>query len=301
MAQLSSPTSSSCSLYSPPNSSSLSSDHDTDSELPILPPQYTLLEQDQAAGSVFPVLHGVTSGDLPAAPLGTKNPVLKHYLSRPVRRHLDWKEKANGTAIRKPLDGVLAIQAGFIQTRGEIAQAACTSCSKGKGVWKTCVVGNKIGRSKPSNEVCANCLFSKSWACSQPSGTSDAEPSGSSTSKDPRGRTIARNSSGRRAQTPFPRRTATAVDLTSPDLSRQNSASVQNDTPIFQGRSLPDPMILPEAVVEFPLSATTFNNLPVLKRALSDMGGHIGKIKMRIRQLERMQMGYNSGNPWDSL
>lgn len=186
MATLSSPTSSSCSPYSPSNSSPLSSDHDTDSELPILPQQYTLLEQDRASGpvfpgtvdprlrfprkptdSVFPVLNGVTSGDLPVAPLGTKNPVLKHYLSRPVRRHLDWKEKANGTAIRKPLDGVLAIQAGFIQTRGDIAEMPCTSCSKGDGVWKTCVVGNKIRHSKPSNEVCANCLFSRSWTCSQ--------------------------------------------------------------------------------------------------------------------------------------
>lgn len=60
-------------------------------------------------------------------------------------------------------------------------------------------------------------------------------------------------------------------------------------------------MIVPELVVEFPLSAKTFSNLPVLKRALSDMEGHVGKIIMRIRQLEKMQMGYNSGNPWDSL
>lgn len=122
---------------------------------------------DKPANYVFPVLRGVSSGDLPVAPLGTKNPVLKHYLSRPVRRQLDWKEKPNGAPIRKPLDGVLAVQAGFIQTRGEIAETPCTSCSKGKGIWKSCVVGDRIGQPKPSSEVCGNCLFSKSWTCSQ--------------------------------------------------------------------------------------------------------------------------------------
>lgn len=122
---------------------------------------------DKPANYVSPVLRGVSSGDLPVAPLGTKNPVLKHYLSRPVRRQLDWKEKPNGAPIRKPLDGVLAVQAGFIQTRGEIAETPCTSCSKGKGIWKSCVVGDRIGQPKPSSEVCGNCLFSKSWTCSQ--------------------------------------------------------------------------------------------------------------------------------------
>lgn len=60
-------------------------------------------------------------------------------------------------------------------------------------------------------------------------------------------------------------------------------------------------MIMPEDVVEFPLSVKTFNNLPVLKRALSDMEDHAGKIKRRIGQLEQLEMGYNPGNPWDAL
>ncbi|BCS19909.1 DUF3716 domain-containing protein [Aspergillus puulaauensis] len=309
MAKSSSPTSDSCSVYFPSNpSSSPTSDHDTDSELPILPRRYSFLEQDWASGPVFSVLRGVSSGDLPVAPLGTKNPVLKHYLSRPVRRQLDWKEKPNGAPIRKPLDGVLAVQAGFIQTRGEIAETPCTSCSKGKGIWKSCVVGERIGQPKPSSEVCGNCLFSKNWTCSQRlsagtriSDASSADCSGSSTLKDQRGRTMSRNTTEKRAQTPLLRRTTTAVDLTSPDQSRGTSASVKNDTPIFRFRHLPDPMIMPEDVVEFPLSAKTFNNLPVLKRALSDMEEHVGKIKRRIRQLEQLEMGYNPGNPWDSL
>lgn len=58
---------------------------------------------------------------------------------------------------------------------------------------------------------------------------------------------------------------------------------------------------MPEDVVEFPLSAKTFNNLPVLKRALSDMEEHVGKVKRRIRQLEQLEMGYKPENPWDSL
>ncbi len=258
------------------------------------------------ANSVFPVLRGVSSGNLPVAPVGTKNPVLTHYLSQPVRRQLDWKETPNGVRIRKPLDGAFAVQAGFVQTRGETAQTPCTRCAKGKGVWKSCVVGDKIGQPRPSSEVCANCLFAKSWTCSQrmcpssgpicgrlvanskscsgvsaatrASGASSADVPGSSTSKDQRGRSMTRNTARRRPQTPSRPRTSAAVDLTSP-------ASVKSDNP----------------VVEFPLSANTFNNLPFLKRALSDMESHVGKIRRRVRQLEQAERGGNPGNPWDLL
>ena len=89
---------------------------------------------------------------------------------------------------------------------------------------------------------------------------------------------MTRNTARRRRQTPSRPRTRVAVDLTSP-------ASVKSDTP----------------VVEFPLSANTFNNLPFLKRALSDMEGHVGKIRRRIRQLEQAERGGNPGNPWDLL
>lgn len=89
---------------------------------------------------------------------------------------------------------------------------------------------------------------------------------------------MTRNTARRRPQTPSRPRIRAAVDLTSP-------ASVKSDTP----------------VVEFPLSANTFNNLPFLKRALSNMESHVGKIRRRIRQLEQAERGGNPGNPWDLL
>lgn len=108
---------------------------------------------------------GITLDDLPIAPLGTLNPVMMYYLDFPVKRKLDWSTDENGNPKRRNLKDAGSLIAGFVQTRGELAETPCNWCSQGKGVWERCVIGSDVQDGKPMSEACANCRFSRRVGC----------------------------------------------------------------------------------------------------------------------------------------
>lgn len=103
---------------------------------------------------------GITLDDLPIVPLATSNPIMMYYLDFPVKRQLDWSMDENGNPKRRHLGGTRSLIAGLVQTRGELAETPCSWCSRGKGVWQTCVIGSDVQDGKPMSEACANCRFS---------------------------------------------------------------------------------------------------------------------------------------------
>ncbi|KAL2851628.1 hypothetical protein BJY01DRAFT_209031 [Aspergillus pseudoustus] len=68
--------------------------------------------------------------------------------------------------MRRELSNTRTLVAGYVQTRGQIAENPCTFCAQGKGIWKQCVVGFDAREDKPMTEACANCRFSQRSLCS---------------------------------------------------------------------------------------------------------------------------------------
>jgi hypothetical protein len=105
------------------------------------------------------------SADLPDAPFEATQPVLNYYKRLPVLRKLDWREDDNGQPIRRELANTRTLIAGYVQTRGRLAETPCTFCTQGKGIWQECVIGSDTQDERPMTKACANCRFSGRSAC----------------------------------------------------------------------------------------------------------------------------------------
>ncbi|KAL4787176.1 hypothetical protein BJX76DRAFT_354364 [Aspergillus varians] len=81
--------------------------------------------------SPIPEFPGVTADDLPIAPFETTNPILVHYLDLPLMSNLDWRLDETGNPKRRDLGDTRALIAGFVQTRGQLAETPCASCTQG--------------------------------------------------------------------------------------------------------------------------------------------------------------------------
>jgi hypothetical protein len=112
----------------------------------------------------FGAVAGV-SDDLPDAPFEATQPILNYYKRLPVLRKLDWREDDNGQPIRRELSNTRTLIAGYVQTRGQLAEAPCTFCTQGKGIWQACVIGSDTQDERPMTRACANCRFSRRSAC----------------------------------------------------------------------------------------------------------------------------------------
>lgn len=88
-----------------------------------------------------------------------------YYLDFPVKKKLDWSMDESGNPKRRHLGDTGSLIAGLVQTRGEVAETPCSWCSRGKGVWQTCVIGSDVQDGKPMSEACANCRFSRRVGC----------------------------------------------------------------------------------------------------------------------------------------
>jgi len=118
-----------------------------------------------SSASFGKIVDGVID-DLPEAPDGTTQPAVNYYMELPVVRKLDWRTDAHGQAMRRELSNTRTLVAGYVQTRGQIAENPCTFCAQAKGVWQHCVVGSDAREDKPMTEACANCRFSQRSLCS---------------------------------------------------------------------------------------------------------------------------------------
>jgi hypothetical protein len=95
------------------------------------------------------------------APFETTQPAVNYYKELPVVRKLDWRVDDRGQPMRRELSNTRTLVAGYVQTRGQIAETPCTFCAQGKGVWRQCVVGSDAQEEKPMTQACANCRFSQ--------------------------------------------------------------------------------------------------------------------------------------------
>lgn len=100
---------------------------------------------------------GVTKDDLSAPPKKSLDSI-RLLKSLPALRKLGWRKDERDQPIRKDLKNPQAESAAVLQTCGKEAPRPCTSCMKGRGPWKTCVVFDGNRRQFPS---CANCRFSR--------------------------------------------------------------------------------------------------------------------------------------------
>ncbi|KAL3432011.1 hypothetical protein BDV09DRAFT_198194 [Aspergillus tetrazonus] len=259
-------------------------------------------------------------------------------------RNLDWRENNAGEPERKPLDNTRQLQAAFAQTRGSLALTPCAPCASGKGPWKTCVMREylPIGEKKPTDRDCANCLFDDRQDCciglAEASTSSRMRRSSAPSPKSPthdyelRSRTPCVLSSKRRKCQPnasegaLPARIKRArlrhskatnqsrrrPESASPGSPPSNSPNDGNNrvdakdchhkTELFRSTTAPDEN---GAVLSFPLGAESWDNLPRLRQACSEMEHHLNIAKVRKWQLEQGKKGdrknENSDNPWDAL
>ncbi|KAL3444934.1 hypothetical protein BJX65DRAFT_310306 [Aspergillus insuetus] len=206
------------------------------------------------------------SDDLPDAPFEATQPVLNYYKRLPVLRKLDWRKDDNGQPIRRELANTGTLIAGYVQTRGQLAETPCTFCTQGKGIWQACIIGSDTQDGKPMTKACANCRFSRRSTCNLRSGSSSS-------------------------QSPTPR----IVELEDGD-----DTSLGTKRTIFEAKGPKTPSRHDGKVIPFPLDPATIGNLPLLKQATQDLAAHLGVVKARINQLEEEERrGKSTRNPWD--
>ncbi|OJI99337.1 hypothetical protein ASPVEDRAFT_80948 [Aspergillus versicolor CBS 583.65] len=245
---------------------------------------------------------GITLDDLPIAPLGTSNPIMMYYLDFPVKRKLDWSTDENGNPKRRNLKDAGSLIAGFVQTRGELAETPCNWCSQGKGVWERCVIGSDVQDGKPMSEACANCRFSRRPDCTfrtsydreESLETDSVADYGAQAYQSPFLTPPSRNQ--RRA--PFldlRLQSRRVVEL--PDDNTLNTALETETKTSLRAPSRHDGKVIP-----FPLDPKSINDLPLLKQASRDLAAHLAVVDKRIRQLEEEEKKRKkAGNPWDLL
>ncbi|KAL4812763.1 hypothetical protein BDW67DRAFT_188338 [Aspergillus spinulosporus] len=262
-----------------------------------------------------------------------------------IIRNLDWRENNTGEPERKPLENTRQLQAAFAQTHGDLARTPCAPCTSGKGPWKTCVAREylPIGHKKPTDRNCANCLFDNREDCclglAEASASSRMRRSSAPSPNTPthdyelRNRTPCALSSKRRksqsnasdGESPAKvkrgrQRHTKAIDQSQPwpgsasppsfpiiyadgGNPKEDSAMDRHPkTKLFRSITAPDE---DGAELPFPLGADSWDNLPRLRRACSEMEHHVNVAKMRIWQLEHGKKGrpedHNTVNPWDAL
>ncbi|CEL08827.1 hypothetical protein ASPCAL11972 [Aspergillus calidoustus] len=205
------------------------------------------------------------SADLPDAPFEATQPVLNYYKRLPVLRKLDWREDDNGQPIRRELANTRTLIAGYVQTRGQLAETPCTFCTQGKGIWQECVIGSDTQDERPMTKACANCRFSGRSACNLRSGSSSS-------------------------QSPAPR----IVELEDGD-----DTSLGTKRTKFKAEGSRTPSRHDGKVIPFPLDPGTIGNLPLLKQAAEDLAAHLAVVKARINQLDEEKRKKTTRNPWD--
>ncbi|PYH73309.1 DUF3716 domain-containing protein [Aspergillus vadensis CBS 113365] len=281
------------------------------------------------------LLPGLTHNDLPL--LGTRpSSSMLEYHQLPILRHLEWRiDETTNEPLRRPVKDVVSLTAAYAQTRGCEPPEPCLHCREGKSVWKTCVVGFDTREGMSAHGACAACRFSRR-GCSfnmqveEPEtpvrvkdedgadeiGLTTPPPSGS------RGYLITAVAAGRsrgggrgggrargrrfirsrpynlrpRVTTPTP--SGSDMGYTSRDEERDSNREIKSErreaVAYSPGTSRLDGSILP-----FPLGPETIDDLPFLRRAVTEMEMHLGTLR-RVRQLEdRERMRDTSINPWE--
>ncbi|BCR96878.1 DUF3716 domain-containing protein [Aspergillus luchuensis] len=278
------------------------------------------------------LLPGLTHNDLPLLGPRPSSSMLEYH-QLPIFRHLEWRiDETTNEPLRRPLKDVVSLTAAFAQTRGCEALEPCIHCREEKGVWKTCVVGFDTREGMSAHGACAACRFSRR-GCSFNVQVEEPEtpirvkdeaglatpPSSASrgysatavaTAGRGGGRGRARGRGRRfvvrsrpynlrpRATTPMP--SGSDIGYTGRDdeerelgpMIKSESSEVSTYSP---GTSRLDGSILP-----FPLGPETIDDLPFLRRAVTEMEMHLGTLRRRVRQLEdRERMRDSSINPWE--
>ncbi|RAH57920.1 hypothetical protein BO85DRAFT_487745 [Aspergillus piperis CBS 112811] len=270
------------------------------------------------------LLPGLTHNDLPL--LGTRpSSSMLEYDQLPILRHLEWRIDENSNEpLRRPLKDVVSLTAAFAQTRGCEALEPCIHCREGKGVWKTCVVGFDTREGMSAHGACAACRFNvQAEEPETPIRVKDEAGLATPPSSASRGYSATATAAGRsgsggrgrgrgrrfvvrsrpynlrpRATTPTP--SGSDMGYTSrDDEERELGPMIKSESSevstYSSGTSRLDGRILP-----FPLGPETIDDLPFLRRAVTEMEMHLGTLRRRVRQLEdRERMRDSSMNPWE--
>ncbi|RAK88327.1 hypothetical protein BO79DRAFT_228874 [Aspergillus costaricaensis CBS 115574] len=279
------------------------------------------------------LLPGLTHNDLPH--LGTRpSSSMLEYHQLPILRHLEWRtDETTNEPLRRPLKDVVSLTAAFAQTRGCEPPEPCLHCREGKGVWKTCVVGFDTREGMSAHGACAACRFSRR-GCSFNVQVEEPEPETPVRIKDEvgseaglttpppsasRGYSTTAVASGRgggrgrgrgrrfvrsrpynlrpRVTTPTP--TGSEMGFTSRDGEGDSGPMIKSERNDMLTSS-PDTSRLDGSILPFPLGPETIDDLPFLRRALTEMEMHLGTLRRRVRQLEERERMRDDGiNPWE--
>ncbi|OJI80877.1 hypothetical protein ABZX51_010918 [Aspergillus tubingensis] len=310
---------------SPPSSHNNHNQHQTPSPIPSVRVEIPPSE----------LLPGLTHTDLPL--LGPRpSPSMLEYHQLPIVRPLEWRiDETTNEPLRRPLKDVVSLTAAFAQTRGCEPPEPCIHCREGKSVWKTCVVGFDTREGMSAHGACAACRFSRR-GCSFNVQVEELEPETPVRVKDEDGAEVGlttpppsasrgysttavasgRGRGGGRArgrgrrstrQRPYNLRprvttpTPSGIDVgyTSRDEERDMRPIIKSERNDMLTSS-PGTSRLDGSILPFPLGPETIDDLPFLRRAVTEMEMHLGTLRRRVRQLEdRERMRDSSINPWE--